>query len=247
MRILFYDIESFPLKALAWGGFKQYIMPQHIIEPTRVGCWAAKEYGKEKIHFASEVNGHEQMVRKLHKLLSDVDSICGYNSVNFDNKMMNAEYVQLGLSPLPPFKQLDLYKVIRKNFRLPSYKLEYVAKILGIGEKIKHAGFDLWVRCMTGERKAWAEMKEYNIRDVELLEALYIKLLPWISSHPSRSLESETRCCPTCGSEKLQRRGNYKTKTGSYDRLACTSCGSWSRNRISNVHPDNRKDILVSV
>jgi hypothetical protein len=32
---------------------------------------------------------------------------------------------------------------------------------------------------MEGDHKAWAEMKKYQIQDVNLLVELYDKLLPW--------------------------------------------------------------------
>lgn len=246
MKIIFYDIESFPLKALAWGGFKQYIMHHHILEPTRVACWATKEYGKKSIKFASEKTGHEGMIRRLHTILSEADAVCGYNSVNFDNKMMNSEYLKYGLTPLPPTKQLDLYKVVRRNFRLPSYKLEYIVKHFGLGAKVQHAGFELWTRCMAGERQAWNEMKEYNKGDVELLEALYIKLLPWIQNHPNHNLYGSAKnVCPNCGSANTQSRGYYRTKTGIYKRFACTDCGAWSRNRFSEVAREDAPAIYV--
>lgn len=244
-RIIFYDIESAPNISYTWGLHKQFIQPGQIVQSQRVICFAAKEYGKDRMHYASEVNGHEQMVTKLHRLLADADAICGYNSVNFDNKMMNAEYAKYGLSPLPPSKQLDLYKVVRKNFKLPSNKLEYVAKHFGIGQKVKHAGFDLWIRCMAGEKKAWAEMREYNERDTELLEALYVKLLPWISNHPSHSLDTEALVCTNCGSGKLQRRGYQTSKVGRFGRFQCQDCGHWMRSRVNEV--ERGKELMVSL
>lgn len=244
-RIVFYDIETAPNISYTWGTFKQFVAPNQIKEPQRVVCFATKEYGKDKIQFASEVNGHEAMIRKLHKILEDADAICGYNHVNFDNKMMNAEYLKYGLAPLPPAKQLDLYKVVRRNFRLPSSKLEYVAKAFGIGQKVKHAGFDLWVRCMAGEKQAWREMREYNEMDVELLEALYVKLLPWIGNHPSLSLDTEALVCTNCSSSKLQRRGYQTTKVGRFGRFQCQSCGHWMRSRTNEV--ERGTELMVSL
>lgn len=245
MRIKFYDVESAPNISYTWGLHKQFIQPSQIVQPQRVICWAVKEYGSDKMHFASEQIGHEKMIRKLHALLMDADAICGYNSVNFDNKMINAEFAKYGLAPLPPSKQLDLYKVVKKNFKLPSYKLEYVAKHFKIGEKVKHAGFELWPRCMAGERQAWREMREYNERDTELLESLYVKLLPWIQNHPSWSLANGAHVCTNCGSNKLQRRGYETTKVVRYARFQCTSCGKWTKSRTNEV--ERGTELLVSL
>lgn len=245
MRLIFWDCETSPNTAYSFNTYKAFIAPNQIIEPSRILCWAAKERGSRTIHYADERGGHKKMIQELHKVLSDADGIVTYNGINFDQKVANAEFVKYGLTPIPPTKQIDLYKVVRKHFRLPSSKLEYVSKAFGIGEKVKHQGFQLWKDCMAGDEKAWAVMTKYNKVDCKLLESLYEKLLPWIPAHPNRSLEAEATCCPVCGSENLQRRGNYRTKVASYSRFCCKSCGSWSRSRISDVHPDNRQAIMV--
>jgi len=74
---------------------------------------------------------------------------------------------------------LDLMSVTKANFQFPSNKLDYVAQRLGVGAKVKHSGFKLWINCMEGDEKAWREMKKYQIQDVNLLVDLYYALLPW--------------------------------------------------------------------
>ena len=69
--------------------------------------------------------------------------------------------------------------ITKANFLFPSNKLDYVAQKLGVGAKVKHSGFKLWIKCMAGDKKAWAEMKKYQIQDVNLLVDLYYELLPW--------------------------------------------------------------------
>lgn len=247
MKLVLWDVETSPNTAYTFQTYKAFIAPVQIVEPSRIMCWSAKQYGSKMIHYADERAGHKKMIQELHAYLSDADGLISYNGQNFDTKALNAEFVKYGMKPLPPFKQIDLYKVVRKNFKFPSYKLEYVAHALGIGEKVKHHGFSLWKDCMAGDEKAWKTMAKYNKMDTKLLEALYERLLPWIPSHPSRSLEMEDACCTNCGSEKLQRRGVARTKTCTYPRFQCTACGHWQRGRISEVHPDNRKDIQVSL
>jgi hypothetical protein len=81
--------------------------------------------------------------------------------------------------PPSPVKDLDLMSITKANFLFPSNKLDYVAQKLGVGAKVKHSGFKLWLRCMEGDDKAWKEMKTYQIQDVNLLAELYDVLLPW--------------------------------------------------------------------
>lgn len=243
-KIAFYDVESIAHKAWVWGLFKENIPPIRMIESGRVICWALKFKGKSKVHFKSEQSGHKEMVVGLWNLLSDADGVVTYNGESFDNRMMNAEYVKYGLKPLPPTKQIDLYKVVKKNFRLPSYKLEYVAQHFGIGQKVKHEGFELWVKCNEGNRAAWRDMRRYNEQDTLLLEALYEKLLPYIRNHPSRSLEDHG-VCTNCGSHNLQSRGYHTTKTGKFRRFQCTDCGTWQRERETTIKRGTK--MLVSL
>jgi hypothetical protein len=99
-----------------------------------------------------------------------------------------------------------------------------------MGAKVKHSGFELWVKCMAGEDKAWAEMKKYQIRDVNLLVGLYEKFLPWIKNHPNRAvIDGRPEGCISCGSENLQSRGFETTGAGRYRRFKCTVCGKWQR------------------
>jgi hypothetical protein len=96
--------------------------------------------------------------------------------------------------------------------------------------KVKHSGFQLWLDCMAGNRKAWAEMKEYQIQDVNLLLDLYEKLKPWIKNGPHVALHNGVENgCRNCGSANLQSRGIAKTTTATYQRYQCQDCGTWNR------------------
>jgi hypothetical protein len=135
-----------------------------------------------------------------------------------------------GYLPPSPYKELDLMRVVKSQFKFPSNKLDYVAQTLGVGAKVQHSGFDLWIGCMADNKKAWAEMKEYQIQDVNLLIDLYEILKPWIKNHPHAALyDSVAGGCSNCSSVKLQRRGYSRTLTATYQRFQCLDCGKWLR------------------
>jgi hypothetical protein len=81
--------------------------------------------------------------------------------------------------------------ITKANFLFPSNKLDYVAQKLDVGAKVKHSGFKLWIRCMAGDKKAWKEMKEYQIQDVNLLVDLYHELLPWFVGKASATTKEK--------------------------------------------------------
>jgi hypothetical protein len=169
------------------------------------------------------------MTKRIHKLLTEADVVVHYNGTKFDIPTLNKEFLLLGLTPPSPYKQIDLLKVARNQFKFPSNKLDYVAQALGIGKKTRHIGHELWVRCMNRDPEAWATMEEYNKNDVVLLEQVYESLKPWIKGHPNYSVHTESFCCPNCGSTAFNYRGYAYTAALKYRRCRCNSCGTWFR------------------
>lgn len=232
MKVLVLDIETRPNLAYVWGLWNQNVAVGQIAEATEMICWSAKWVGKHRVVFRSTYHdGRETMVRDLWGLLDEADAIIHYNGRSFDVPHANREFVELGLSPPSPYKQIDLLRAIKKQFRFPSNKLEYVADTLDIGAKLKHEGFDLWRRCMAGEESAWKLMRQYNINDVALTELLYERILPWIPGIPSHAAFAQERVCPACGSGNLHSRGTgyAYTQQSRYRRYQCQDCGKWSR------------------
>lgn len=175
-------------------------------------------------------------MRSIHKLLDEADAVCHFNGAKFDIPVLNKEFLIHGLNPPAPFKQIDLYQTCKRRFKFASNRLDFVSKVLGIGAKVEHKGMELWAGCMAGDATSWKTMEAYNKQDVRLTEKLYERLLPWIQNHPNAAVYGgEKRCCPNCGSTKLQARGEQVTTTLVYTRLQCRSCGKWSReNRPKN-------------
>ncbi len=232
MKILLLDIETAPNLATVWGMFKQNIAVNQLIESSYTLCWAAKWLGHddEDVKFESILTGSaKQMVRKIHKLLDEADVVVHYNGTKFDIPTLNKEFLMMGFSPPSPYKQVDLLRVARNQFRFPSNKLDYVAQALGLGKKTSHKGHELWLQCMNRDTEAWETMEEYNKNDVILLEQVYYALLPWIKNHPNQSVYSEELVCTNCGSDHYVRRGTVVTATGKHQRYKCKGCGTWFR------------------
>jgi ribosomal protein L34E len=177
------------------------------------------------------------MLSKMHILLDEADVVIHYNGKRHDIPHLNRGFIELGLMPPSPYRQIDLLETVKRQFKFPSNKLEYVVDALGIGKKFKNSGFDLWLGCMRGDRDSWKEMKKYNIQDVLILESLYNKILPWIKQHPNYNVVNETeKLCPTCGGKHIQMRGKAHTNAGIYTRMQCQKCGTWFKG-TSNLRP----------
>ena len=229
MKLLFLDIETAPNSAFVWGLWNQNIGINQMIDSSKVLCWAAKWKDDKKVIYSGiDTDDHDAMIAKMHLLMDEADIVCTYNGNRFDIPTLHKEFVILGLPPPAPSKSLDLFKIIRKTFKFPSNKLDYVAQKLGLGSKVKHEGFELWIKCMNNDPTAWKKMQKYNKQDVVLLEKLYERILPWLSGHINTNLYNGTGdACPSCGSHHVQRRGYSVALTGKYQRFQCVSCGSW--------------------
>jgi hypothetical protein len=238
MKILLLDIETSPMTAYVWGIWDQNISPNHIIDSSNILCWAAKWLGEDEVHFDSvHQSKPKQMLKGIHVLLDEADAVVHYNGTKFDIPTLNKEFLLHRYNPPSPYKQIDLLRVVRSNFRFPSNKLDYVSQRLGLGKKTEHAGMELWTKCMKGDKDAWKIMESYNIQDVVLLESLYSTLLPWIKSHPNHNLYTSDTVCPTCSGHRLQKRGTAVSITGTYQRYQCKDCGSWSQGAKTAKEP----------
>jgi len=224
------DIETSPITAHVWGLYDQNIAINQIIGSGEILCWAAKWHDNNKIYFSSVQNTNpKRMLLKIWDLLDEADVVCHYNGSKFDIPWLNKMFLLYGLTPPSPYKQIDLLRVARSQFKFPSNKLDYISQQLGLGKK-KETNFQLWVDCMANNPEAWKMMEEYNIQDVMLLEKVYGKLKPWIKNHPNQNLFTNgEHVCPNCGGKHLHKRGTSYTIAGQYQRYKCTGCGSWSR------------------
>jgi len=246
MKLLYIDIETAPHKVVTWGLWNQNISPKHIQEMGYTLCWAAKWAGTRNVMFKStHTDGSDEMVRGAWDLLDEADAVIHYNGKRFDVPTLNKEFIKIGLLPPSPYKQIDLLRVCRQQFRFHSNKLDEVLRFLGMPQKLSHKGMDLWIECMRSEDKAWKTMERYNRRDVTTMERLYKKLLPWIMHHPNYALytDSSRAVCTNCGSDKLIKQGTAKTITMIYQRYQCKDCGTWVRDR-KNSTPRDKKDTI---
>lgn len=231
-RLLTLDIETSPSIVETWSLFKPFIGLNQVRAPGQVICFAAKYHDEKRVRFHSvHHDGWSKMMAAAQRLLSDADGVITYNGDAFDLKHLRRELILAGLNPPAPYKSIDLYKVVKQNFKFLSHKLDHVAQELGVGAKAHTGGYDTWRGCMAGDEKAWNTMRRYNKQDVVVTEALFDKLRPWMKNFPNMGLwlDSDAPLCPRCGSTSLQRRGTAIALTYKYARYQCQDCGSWSR------------------
>ncbi len=247
VKKLLLDIETAPLTVLCWGMFKQNIGLNQIVKDWRILTYAAKWVGDTTSYWDSTEKSKSELglLETLWELLDEADIVIAHNGDRFDIPKVNGKFLEYGLSPPSPYKTVDTLKVVRKNFKLTSNKLDYVSRYLGSDGKMQTGGMQLWVDCMAGVHKAWVKMVDYNIKDVLELERVYLEILPWISTHPNVALyddEADT-VCPKCGGKHIHFRGYAYTGTSKFRRFQCQDCGGWGRLAVNVLSKLKRKTL----
>lgn len=247
MRVLLYDIETSPCLSYMWGLYQEVQKYKFVIKDWYVMCWSAKWLGDDEIFCESLIDhkytpGKEDdkpILKNLHRLLDQADVCIYHNGDKFDRRKVNARFIINGFPPPSPYKSIDTLKAARQNFCFTSNRLDDLGKMLGVGRKVDTNGYNLWLKCLDGDKEAWGLMKEYNKQDVLLLERIYLKLRPYMKNHPNLNLNlyGGIERCPICHSINVYKQGFAFTATGKYQRYQCNDCGKWAQGR-KNLRDD---------
>lgn len=232
-KILCIDIEWSPATAYVWRMFDENISPDQLIDPGGLLCFSWNWVGSKVFGFMSEWDdGKQAMANILRNLLDEADAVVTYNGDRYDLPKIRGHLMLEGELPFAPPTSIDLIKTVKK-FGFVMNRLAYIAPLLGVGNKMKHEGFQLWRSVLAGDEKAQGRMKKYCIQDVRVTASLYQSIKPFILDHPH--LGDEKGACGSCGSDHVQMRGFRRTKYFKVQRLQCTECGAWSTGARSKI------------
>jgi DNA polymerase elongation subunit (family B) len=254
MKRLILDIETSPILGKVWGLRNQFLGLDQIEAPSQMLSFAAKWYGGKSTAFYAGYTendpgidpfAQQAMVTNAWNLVNEADVIIHFNGKNFDMRHLNREFAEQGLGPPSPYQYIDLLKVARKNFFLPSYKLEYILRWLGEAGKIKHTGFGMWNQVIEGDATARKLFKRYNIGDVVKTETVYDHFMPWIDDHPNMQLFVDrvtgVVICPVCGSANNHKEGSTpKGRLTRVQRYLCDDCGKWFQGKEAIARAEER-------
>ena len=173
-RTLFYDLECTLSKSYHFGQYKQNLSVKQQVQEGHLlsHAWA---WGDEPVVGSvltqEEALSHdpERLVLEAWALLDNADIVVAHYGKKFDIPKLNGYFLKYGLQPPSPFKVVDTKEISSKKFLLPFNSLEYLAKALGVQQKIDNSGIQLWIDCDHGKQEALDEMLAYNIGDVEAL------------------------------------------------------------------------------
>ena len=242
-KIAIGDIETAPLISGHWGLFDQNISLNQIETEWAILSFSWKPLGgtkKDIVYMDTKDQASPrddlELCTALWHLLDEYDFLIAQNGKRFDLKKINARLIMHGFKPPSPIRVIDTLLMARQVAAFTSNKLEWLSSNLTDTPKSHHnkfPGWMLWKECLDGNPKAWAEMRKYNIRDIDATEKVYLKLRPWVKDHPNVNVyeDTETINCRACGSDNQVKKGFSYTNIGKYQRYHCGDCGSWHRGR----------------
>jgi len=219
-KILIADIETAPGEAYYFRRWKTNIHEEMVIRKPHLLCWAAKWYGDDTIltdslfdnqnHYWKNPNDDRNVIASMWKLLDKADMVVFHNGDRFDIPKLKSGFIRHGFHLPSPFRSIDTLK-IAKPLGFDSNALDAIARELnievdGVVGKKDTGGFRLWRGCLEGDKESWDKMMEYNIHDVNVLEAVYSRLRSYAKSHPNVALHinKENPQCGVCGRTTTQ-------------------------------------------
>jgi hypothetical protein len=261
-KVLLFDIETSMIKAYTWGLWQQNISIDAIIDDWYVICWSAQWLHEDKMmnasvhtagNFKKKLRKNEaHLVLSLWKLLDEADIVIAYNGKKFDKKKMNTKFLEYGLPEPSPYKIIDPYITVKRNFALTSNKMDFVARYMqDIDEGKTSTNLKLWIRSMEDDVDALQEMQDYCDQDIVVLREVHMATRHWDkSSGVNMALyeDSDAMICRTCGSSHLiPLPSTVKMTAGEYEVFRCGDCQTVQRGRQSLTSTSKRKQLTASV
>lgn len=251
-KVLFYDLEVSPRIGYYYGTYD--VTPIKEIRPPILLSIAWKWLGEKKtncltLYDRATVDPYNDrlLVNELWNLLDEANIVVAHNGKRFDDKMSNYFFIKHDMDPPSPYKEFDTLQTAKKYFKFDCNKLDYLGKMLTGQGKTEVTYGDVWEDLLEGnkkeKKKASDLMKDYNIRDVEVLEKIYLKMLPWATNHPNMALYAgQEHICPRCGNDsefevKSYRRTGMQVNAIQY---RCKKCGAYVTRKLS---PEEREEL----
>lgn len=231
-RRLFFDIEtSYNIGKFWRAGYNLNINPGDIIKERAVICVSWKWEGEDKVYNLQwdKDQCDKALLKEFTKVLAEADEAIAHNGDRFDIKWLRTRCL-IHRIPFPTYvKTLDTLKKVKSMFNFQSNKLDYIAEVLGFGNKLP-TGMQLWDKIILNkDKEAMKKMLTYCDHDVVLLEDVYGAIFSYIKpdTHVGVHNGGEKYDCPSCGSNSVKYLNNVVTPKGTITRhMGCNSCES---------------------
>tara|TARA_R110002126_G_scaffold26526_1_gene89534 strand:- start:991 stop:1755 length:765 start_codon:yes stop_codon:yes gene_type:complete len=228
---LFYDIETSFNVSVCWrAGYNLTINPGDIIHERAIICICYKWESEQDVQFLTwdKKQSDKAMIKAFLKVMAQADEIVAHNGDRFDLKWIRTRALLHGVDVMPSPKTIDTLKWAKRYFNFNSNKLDYIAKYLGVGQKMDTGGLDLWKDIVfKKDQQAMDKMVDYCKMDVTVLEAVFNKLNSYTtpSTHYAVMDGDEKYCCPECTNYNVRYNKQVVTAGGTIHHwMLCNDC-----------------------
>lgn len=251
-RILFYDIETAPLKAHLWSMWQQGVGLNQIESDWFMLSFCCKWADSDDVFYfdqrdAKNIEDDYELVLKLWHFLNEADIVVGQNSKRFDTKKANARFILNGLPKPSVYRQIDTLEIAKRQFGFTSNRLEYMTdKLCTTYKKSKHKkfhGHELWSECLKGNIEAWEEMEAYNRLDVLSLHELYDILSSWDNTLPNFDVYVDE----VLDMDEWEENGFHYTNLGKFKKYRNKTTGVQRRSRVNLLTKEKRENLLANI
>lgn len=266
VKIVTFDIENMANLLWSWQTWSQNWNAISVEQEWHILCFGYKWYGqKTQVASLTDYKGYKPMLVRqtngsltinppnelalmttMRDILDEADIVVGWNSTRFDVKKVQSKMIALGLRPPSPFKEVDVMAKKKQLCASNSNKLDDTGEEWGLGRKLNHEGWKLWMGCAEGDPKAWAKMIRYCRQDVNLTEKAYNYLRPWMKTHPNLNYYTgDIKSCPRCSKETtLIKKGYSSTGLRRRQMYYCApnrgGCGHYPIGELVPQDPNNK-------
>jgi hypothetical protein len=246
-RILILDVER--LDGITQQHFwdrgdlqKRYVRHEEVIREPRTTIVCAKWYDQPDVmRFAEwDKGGRGAFLKRVHALMSEADIIVGHYIDNADIPWLEGDFYlpRIGhphkpnLAPLPPFKTVDTFKVMRRfKSGAPFKSLNALCYILGLPGKTDVYDRERMERAVAGSVEDQEQLVDYCAGDVVATQGVYDWERPHIKNHPALFVDGtdSLTTCNRCGNETEPIAKRYVANVLTYSMRKCSKCRGHSR------------------
>jgi len=248
-KIVIFDLETLPILPEVMRvlpGMSDYYGRTLKADINSIICFGYKVYGDRSTKCINAwdfsawkkcVNDDYEICKISYEILKDADAIVTHNGTRFDWKFLQTRLFIHKLPSLPKIQHIDTRILAKRFLFLFDNKLNTVAKHAGT-RKLKHDGWDMWTAVSKRDLKYMRLMTRYCKQDVNALEAIFKRLLPFVTTLPNYNMfrRDGSECCPNCGGFNLKSEGIRATKEKTYRKYCCKDCGTWIKGHVKSKH-----------
>jgi len=231
-KVLLWDLETGGINALQADLGFVLVFGWKWLGSNKVHTWKVSDYPN---WFSKESGINDKpLLKDIVKIMESADLLVAHYGDKFDRRFFQGRCAIHNLSPPPPTKQRDTWRIAKTAFKFGSNRLANLAETLDLGEKKHQKTHDewpgWWFKAMAGNENAINAMAVYCAQDVKTLEQVYLRIRQYDNPHPAL-FDDRTRCS-VCGSE-VEYNGTAHVGVYTYNRYQCLECGRWGRDRKS--------------